>query len=562
MRGDSASEQPTTTSESDGAIPELVQEHAERLYQFAALFLGDAKSAEAAFSDGYRRIAEELGRSNVFGDAREILYRAVTRSCLTRLAKDRALRGYQANSADDQDVAAAFSVVGGFSMQQRAAVLLAACTESDYRLAGVASGVGESRARDLLYAAEQQFSEAVGGAPAGGSFSDAIRRPTLPAPTEHPRDLAMAAVAKAPARDGGIRRFLRLAAGPGLLTIILIGAMVLIPQCGEPSIKTGAGRTSDIAFGYDRSDQGIVVFDTGSGKTLLRMPNGVVSRDGRRLYHTTVSCDTGLCLSRIQMMDVATQSDSDILTLDGRLAALDVDEVTQLVYLGDEGTEWNRLLAVDLGTKRLVGSFQGPPVLDRPFRPRWVALTEDGQALAAVSWIADAPQGVVLWIETGNLQIINPVRLSIGSADGVVMLPRIVHNRAIVYAAGRPGEDARMVAAPLDTNELARGLRTAPVDGGAQNAMALGPDDLLYVVGDAGAIIRVNPSTMERVGGGIKDAPAGLVTTAIGVSTDGAMLYTIRSDGSYVVIDAESGNELLRRQSVDVASILQVNRGE
>jgi hypothetical protein len=532
------------------------------LFDFAALLLGESAAAEQAVHDGYHRVADEVRRDNVLGDATEILYRGVARSALTQLAKKQDLDGYQPSTAADADEIAAFRVLSSFSPQQRAAVLLAVRAETGYRLAGLATGVGEARTQDLAFAAEQQFGEAAGKERAGDRFGDAVRRAVAPAPAREPGEIAEEAAKEALAVKGGWRRLLRLASGPAVLTAVLIAAILLIPQCGEPSIKTGVGRTSDIAYGYDTDGKATVAMDTGSGKALVRLPVGVVTRDGRHLYFATPTCNGNTCRTRVQMTDTATQSTSDVVTLDGRLAVLDVDEERRRVYLGDEGNNWGRLLVVDTDTKQFLASVQGPTGVDQPFKPGWIARSADGQTLAAHAWVEGGQQSIVIWIDTGTWQIINAVRLSIRGPEGVTMLQQIVDGHVFVYVGEKPGEDARLYSASQVPNELARGLRVATADSGAKSAIALGPDGLLYLVGEYGAILRVNPSTLEVDPGGFKDPPEGFVTSALGVSSDAKMLYTVRTDGSYVVLDAETGKELLRRPRSEVGSILQVNQGE
>ena len=40
------------------------------------------------------------------------------------------------------------------------------------------------------------------------------------------------------------------------------------------------------------------------------------------------------------------------------------------------------------------------------------------------------------------------------------------------------------------------------------------------------------------------------------------MLYAVDSNGAYVILDPNAGDILLRRADAQVASMLQVNRGE
>src|SRR5581483_396649 len=88
------------------------------------------------------------------------------RAALGRLRRQQAeLRGLlPPTTAPDRQITA-FGILSSLAPDQRAAVLLAVWLQVGYALPGLASGVGAARARDLSYAARQEYREARGGPP-------------------------------------------------------------------------------------------------------------------------------------------------------------------------------------------------------------------------------------------------------------------------------------------------------------------------------------------------------------------------------------------------------------
>src|SRR5438105_3915632 len=107
------------------AYRELVEEHADRLYGFAVLLVGEAAVAMEMVIQGFRRTWDALRRDQLVGDADETLYWTTTRAALRRLGRSRDLRGLlPVTTADDRQITA-FGITSGFAPQQQAAIYLA-----------------------------------------------------------------------------------------------------------------------------------------------------------------------------------------------------------------------------------------------------------------------------------------------------------------------------------------------------------------------------------------------------------------------------------------------------
>ncbi|MEA2639490.1 MAG: hypothetical protein QOF51_884 [Chloroflexota bacterium] len=593
--------------ESDAATTlyrELVERETQSLYEIAMLLTGDRAVAEAAVTTGFRRLWQLLGEGEVFADAEQLLYRATVRASLGQLNRNKSLRGLlPPTTADDRQITA-FGIVGNLTAEQRAAVLVAAWLRRGYATAGSASGVGEARASDLAFASRQEYREARGGPPDvdavchaiapllsaradGGltapeeeqvadhlitcpvcpttatlydEFATALHGLRIPPPTTDLQEVALGEIERRPRAASGsaLKRALRLAIGPLVLVGVLIAALILLRGCSEPSIQTGAGRTSDVILGTDPNG-GLVEVDAGSGRILAKLPAGVVSPDGQRDYTAAATCaDTG-CRTQLRVVDTATLEAEDIGRIDGQLAPIAVTEATKRLLLGDEASGWSRLAVFDLEHHQLAGNVAAPAGYREAYRPGTAALTQGGARLVTLGTGGAGEAGVVLTDLTA-LQVAGTIAVPGTAPERVVLLAPPDRPRAYVYDVAQ----GRLTVVDVDGRRVEGTALLAPGSDGDQSLaaapgmLALGPDGSVYAVlpsGGIGVVALGDLQAVRRLG---EDQHY----RAVAVATDGKLVYGLRADGSYVALDAATGELRLRRASVQVASFGQVIAGE
>jgi len=89
--------------------------------------------------------------------------------------------------------------------------------------------------------------------------------------------------------------------------------------------------------------------------------------------------------------------------------------------------------------------------------------------------------------------------------------------------------------------------------------LASGPDaDTLYAVVPGGgiAVVRADPIQL------LNRLSSEKQYRSVATSSDGRLLYVIEEGGTYVVLDAATGQELLRRPNFAAVALLQANAGE
>lgn len=611
MRTEDAAVKRIEESPGEAAYRELVEDHADRVYGIATLIISDPAVALQITIEAFERTWDAIRRDQLLGDPDETVYRAATRAALRRIVRSRGgLRGLLPSTTADDHQITAFGITSAFPPQQHAAIYLAVWAQLGYRLAGLASGVGESRARDLAFSARQEYLEAR-GVPAGDSalcreaapllsaradgettapnprldahiascrgcsetaasydeFTTMLQSLRIPAAPENLVERALA-VPRARPQDRGRRRFLRLLAGPAILTLVLIGGLFIFRGFADPSIGTGVGRTSDLLFALD-ANGAMLVLDSGSGRELGRLPSGVLSSNGQRVYSVSHVCRDGGCTSTLRMTDTGTASSSPLGRLDGQLHLLGVDEQRGRLYLTD--SDGSRLTAFDSSLGQVVATMEAPAGLSGPFGPRGAALVPDGPTLFSIA--TSSGQAAALTIDLAGMQVVSATRLP-ESRDGyVAVLPVPNKDRLYAYQLSRSTVYEVDLAAErvTDSATLDPGSGSAPpsaeVDG--RGTMALAPDgSTLYVVVPSGgiAVVRADPvQLLDRIA-------ADKTYRAVAVSTDGTLLYMIGDDGSYTVLQSSAGQgppvratdvrEVLNRRNVGALAILQANAGE
>ncbi|MPZ15644.1 MAG: hypothetical protein GEU73_14685 [Chloroflexi bacterium] len=588
---------------------QLVADHTDRVYGYVMLLVGDRSVSENIANDSFRRTSQALLRGQIMGDAEEVLYRHATREGLRRLARSKELRGQlPPTSADDRQITA-FGIIDGFSPQQRAAIFLAAWGQLGYRVAGVATGIGEGRAAELAFAARQEYREARGypsdmtpacqdagpvlsaradGARLAGEnavddhlvscdlcrgtaaafdeFGAVVRAIHIPSPTTDVAGAALGEVeAHARRRVAGIGDILRLAVGPGLLVVVLIVGLLVFQQCSEASVQTGLGRTSDLLYVHLRDESGdwIVTLDSGSGRELSRVPGGTLTGNGQRVYSAEASCEGGPCVTTIRLSDTGTTERTDVAQVDGRLEAVAVVEERQDLYLVDAASGWTRLLRFDLEVGRLSGSVSAPTDLLEPYRPGRTALAEDGSVLFGVASSVDDESGRVLATDLRAMEIIGSVPLERAELSSVNVLPRTLNGRAYAYepGGGRLHEvsiDGAQSVASIDMETVRSTAATGGTTSVVEGALAAGAQGLLYAVHPSGGIAVVEADPLRVV----RQVREDRRYTAVVVSSDGEKLYALEEGGTYVVLDEATGMELLRRNQGQIVGFVQVNAGQ
>lgn len=590
------------------AYRELAHEHAPRVYEYAMLLLGERALAETVAAEAFRRTWEAFRRGDVFGDAEEILFRNVTRDAGRRIARNRDLRGHLPVTTADDRAITAFGIVSNFAPQQRAGVLMAVWAGLGYRVAGIASGLGEGRVADLAFSARQEYRHAQGGAPdagreclevgprlsaqldgaerAGGGaeahlgscavcqetqrvfeeFGAMLRGERILAPSTDMVDAALRAstAGSGPRPPIGLR-LLRLASGPAVLVAVLVAVLLVFQQCEEPSIRTGIGRTSDVI--YARDGEGTVVLDSGSGRELGRVAAGVLTRSGHEVYGTRPRCGPSGGTA-IWVVDTGTLQQTDVGCADGRLAVVGADEGAHRVYLADEAAGWSRLVVFDLASRRLVGAVEEPGI-EEAFRPDRTLVDVGRSALFSYGVLRELREGadaagVVMRTDLDTLQVVGWAGLGPSRASGVSLLATEPSGRVLVYDVGGGAlwqvdltTEGRL---PRRRDLVAGGpggeAGTGPV---VRGALALSPDGTLaYAVLPGGGIAAVDVRRFEP----LRELARERQFAAVGVSSDGRMLYALERDGTYSVLDAGTGESLLRRARGRATEILQINAGE
>jgi DNA-directed RNA polymerase specialized sigma24 family protein len=576
---------------------EVAEAHAERLYGYLMLLVGDRAEAERILGDAFRRLWSELLRGNVFGDAEQILYRNATRAALQRLQRGEGLRGLLPPTTSDDRMVTAYGVLDNFVPQQRAAVLLAVWGGVSYALAGLATGVGEGRTRDLTFAARQEYRDARGGPPDSSSACHAvvpllsaraddnlddqdrsrieehlaaqdscvrtaelfdeyramIRALRIPTPEIAPLGTALQVMETESAGVGrGRTSIWRLAAGPGILTLVLIAGLFVCSRIsGETCVKTGVGRTPDVLYGLQ--DGAVVSLDSCNGHELARLPAGVITSDGRQLYSTQPRCTGDACSTAIRTTDTGTLETADLTRVDGRLVVLAVDARTQRLYLADEARNFGRLVVLDLGSGRTTGEVAAPSDVPQAFQPSGAVLSPNGRSLFTLAAPTGNTSSAVVWTDLLNLQSsgLNRVTASPGRA---ALSPSTDNARAYLYTGDRLVVIDPRASQPTEL-ALGSGGDTGPVPPGS---VAVAPDETIFLILREGGIGVVSPEPLQltrRIG---QDRQF----TSVAAGSDGKSVYALQQDGTFVVMNATTGEVLVRRPNVGSLAFLQVNPGE
>lgn len=584
------------------AYREMVNAEADRLYGVIALLLGQAAVAESLSLDAWRRVWQAYDRGQIFGDEEELLYRWGIRSALNRQSRSSDLRGYQPPTTGDDHWVTVMGIVQRLSPQQRAAVLLTIWGGVQRRTAALATAISEERVAEAAFVARQEYRLAKGAPPpelpdchemgpllaaqrdgtissadesrVGGhlatcsvcqaaaaayrEFDEVLKGIAAPAASVDPVDAALDVPAAGPARPQGLRRVAGLASGPFVLTLVLIAAVLLFRDCGEVSIKAGAGRTSDLIFARDGA--ATIVLDAGSGREAGRLGLGVLSADGERLYGTRTGCRGQAGATAIWLGDLGTFQTTDVGCVGERVAALAVDGEEGLLYLTDAQAE--RLMAFDLKAQGLDSRVLRADGLARPFAPETALTTASRSILLTIASGGDADTTSLVRTDlrslTASTRTLSPdlgpgslaltssaqgERVWIYEVDGG-RIREVTSNGAT--RLGRLSENS-----PRSDSSGARTLRNG--------ALALSPDGArLFAVLSEGGIAVVSVERLEVDG---TFAPESRYT-AVAASTDGRYLFALQTDGTYVVLDAATGAERLRRARVQGREILQVNAGD
>ncbi len=169
---------------------------------------------------------------------------------------------------------------------------------------------------------------------------------------------------------------------------------------------------------------------------------------------------------------------------------------------------------------------------------------------------------VVGRVDVPSLQTVGSGRFPTDDVTFIQLIP-ISGGRVLAYdgSSGRireidPGRGQLLSATDLPGHQLPV---NPPSPGARGHTITLSADEqTLYAVVPDGGIIGL-------------DVPRGQVFRrltpdkhylAIALSSDGTMLYTVELGGAYVVLDATTGTELLRRNGTGLSDLLQVNMGQ
>lgn len=588
------------------AYRSLVYDEAQRLYELAVLLVEDPSLAMQLVLRSLDRTWTSLTRRQLYMDIDEAAFWGIVREAAQQRGRSTEVRGYQPPTTSNDRHITAVGVASGFSPEQSAAVYQVGRLGSSYQFAGVISGIGEPRARDIVYAARQEYREArtpfvpagpecsrlapllsarVDGEVAGDvpeleahlatcpvcqttlqlyeDFNAALRELRLPPPAVDVVEESLAIPTSRPDQaPRGWRRMLRLLAGPwGLIPFFIVGAVIL-RQCSPPPVEIGVGRTSDLVFARAAEAKGILVLESGSGRELNHLPPGVLAPTGYGVYTDAVTCGDSGCFTFLTMTDTATGDSTPIARLDGNLHLVAV-ATDRTGYLVDEDAGWNRLVAVGLGTGRVQGSLDGPAELRRAFAPeRSVHLSAQGVLYTLGRRAGDESLAIVR-TDLQSLRVERWFPLEGATTLGVSMTPSADGRHLFVYL---PAEPSLLDVDPLQ-GRIARRVALKKADGSAAASFvptegtlaAADPrGEILYCVLPSGGVAAIRLDSLELV----RELGADRRYRSIGVSSDGGSLYTLGFDGTYRVLDASSGAQRVNRGQVRADDILQVNSGE
>jgi outer membrane protein assembly factor BamB len=340
------------------------------------------------------------------------------------------------------------------------------------------------------------------------------------------------------------------------MSIIVVA--VAFRDCGDPTIKTGAGRTSDVAVA--RANASLVVLDTGTGREIGRVPVGVLTPNGERVYSTHAGCRGNAESTTLSRSEIATLKTEELGCIAGQVSAAAVDEAVNVVYVSD--TAGQRLSGVDLQGLAVRSSVNAPPDQPALFDPRW--LVEDGASILAVGQVADGAASQSVIVRRVALPALD---LSAGArfpAEDLTMI-RLV-----------PTSDGRVLAYDASTGRLreldvARGQLLSATDLPGHQGVAEGRGSVaahpIVLSSDERTLFAAVPE------GGIVvlDIPGGQVIRrmnlehhylSIALGSGDGMIYAVESGNVYVVLDAASGKELIRRPNLPLSDILEVSRGQ
>ncbi len=580
------------------AYTELVYQESGRLPGFIFFLVGDAAAAQQIALSAFRYVWDAFRRGDILGDAEDQLYRNATRAALQHIRKTSARGHLPPTTAPDREIIAT-GVVSGFEPQQRAAILLAAWAGVGYRRAGVATGVGEGRARDLTFAARQEYRAAqsppVAATPACAEvepllsarldeepkaadvqrmeahvpgcetcketaalyeqFDETLRGLKIPQFEEAVREAALAIpTEKRRYRFGVLGRFGGLASGPAGIVLLLVVLVFFFHDCGNAPIRTGAGRTSDVLF--MRAPGALVVMDTGSGREIGRVPAGAITADGEHVYSTRAGCKGDAGATTLLQSDVGTIKSTELGCLQGRVTAVAADDAAGTVYVsGQEGLE---LQSIDLRALQARGRVAANEA--RAFDPDRTAVSPDRSALFSLVADSGSARGAaVLHTDLRALTVDGRVRFPSDRLEHV-HLAAVTDSRVLAYDA--VGSRVRDLDARTGTLLSAMDVPSQPVPEGTDgtaHVLAISTDaSLIYIARPTAGIVVMTMST----GNIVRQINPNQRYLAIAVSTDGAMVYAIESGGTFVVLDSATGSSLLRRDNAGLMDIVQVVRGQ
>ncbi len=589
------------------AYRQLVYDEAERLYELAVLLVEDPKLAMELVRRSLDRTWTSLQKRQIYMDIDEAACWGVVREAVRRRGKSSQVRAFQPSTTGDDRQITAVGVISGFSPEQSAAVYQVARFGSSYQFAGAISGIGEQRARDIVYSARQEFrdgrepfvpisNECSRMAPrisAQGDnqvasedaaeidrhvegcgvcqstrrlyqdFTSAVKELRLPpAGVDVVEEGLAISTARPDEAPRGWRRITHIFSGPwGLVPFFIVGAVVL-QQCTPPPVPTGVGRTSDIVFAHATDGKGILALESGSGQELSRwsqLPAGLVSPSGFSVYSRSFACDSVRCQTTLSVTDTGTGAATTIGTLEGNLHVVALDGLDRL-FLADEDANWNRLVAIRLSDASVQGSVVGPPGTEGSFGPRRALIRPTGEMLT----LAQRSSGeglVVVATDLRNLRASAVISLDSGSAASATLALSANAQRIFVYLPAGPTflEVNRSLGQRVRSLSLSKGEGPGAFAPTSSTLMVLDPGgQSAYCVLPTGgvAVVRLDTFEVDRQLGGERRF------RSIGVSTDGESLYTLGFDGTYRVLEASTGKEKYSKGQVRADDILQVNTGD
>jgi len=205
----------------------------------------------------------------------------------------------------------------------------------------------------------------------------------------------------------------------------------------------------------------------------------------------------------------------------------------------------------------VVQTLDAPEGVTAAFSPRNAVLSSDGSTLFTLGTSADGQAAAVVTDAVGG-RVARAIDLPGGPDEYAGQLP--VGGKLLAYQLTEatihevdPSSGAVRGSAQLDPEGGATpaGNETGTLTTAVQGSVA-------YAVVPSGGIAKLQPDPIQATDRLAPDHHF----RSVAASSDGSLLYTVESDGAYTVLQAPTGQQVLRRPNANATGLLQASAGE